>query len=233
VVAWGDNSSRQTDVPSGLTNAVVVAAGWSHSVVLRADGTVVAWGHPDFGVTNVPSGLSNVVAVAADCQRSLVLRSDGTVVAWGRNEYGQWNVPTDVTNVVAVAAGYGHSLALSAHGTVVSWPRGAYAYLGAKVPNGLTNVIAVAAGAFHALALIGDGPPVVQASVNHPRMTADGFAVSVPSQSGRVYRLEYKHSLADPDWTPLPLVAGTGHERTLTDHTTSGSSQRFYRVRRW
>ena len=63
-------------------------------------------------------------------------------------------------------------------------------------------------------------------------LSADGFRVSLPTQSGRVYRLEYKHSLADADWTALPLVAGTGHERTLTDPTATGA-QRFYRVRRW
>jgi hypothetical protein len=32
VVAWGDNSSLQSSVPSGLTNAIAVAGGTSHSL---------------------------------------------------------------------------------------------------------------------------------------------------------------------------------------------------------
>jgi hypothetical protein len=64
-------------------------------------------------------------------------------------------------------------------------------------------------------------------------LTAEGFTVSVPTQGGHVFRLEYKDSLADTDWTALPLVAGTGREQALIDPTASRSSHRFYRVRRW
>lgn len=232
VVAWGGNYYGESDVPPDLTNAVAVAAGWSHSVALRADGTVAAWGDPGFGVTEIPMGLSNVVAIAAGFEWSLALRVDGTVVAWGRNESGECNVPTDVTNIVAVASGPAHNLALSAQGRVVAWPRGAYSPAATEVPNGLTNVMAVVAGSFQSLALIGDGPPVVQASLSHPTMTADGFSVSVPTQSGHVYRLEYKNSLAETNWTALPLAAGTGRGQALADPTADGT-ERFYRVRRW
>jgi hypothetical protein len=98
------------------------------------------------------------------------------------------------------------------------------------VPPDLTNVVAVAAG-FHDLALIGNGT-AVQVSLNHPAWTTDGFSVSLLTQSGRVYVLEYKNKLEDTSWTPLPLVAGTGHEHILTDPATM-DMQRFYRVRRW
>ena len=54
------------------------------------------------------------------------------------------------------------------------------------------------------------------------------------TESGRVYRLEYKNSLADPNWTALPLVAGNGRMLQLTDPTaTTNMRARFYRVRRW
>ena len=113
VVAWGNNSSGQTNVPDGLTNVVAVAAGGSHSLALKSDGTVVAWGNNASGQTNVPPGLTNVVAVAAGGGHSLALKSNGTVVAWGANSFGQASVPAALTNVVAVAAGYYHSLALT------------------------------------------------------------------------------------------------------------------------
>jgi hypothetical protein len=151
------------------------------------------------------------------------------VVAWGVYHDGNMDVPATVppglVNVVRVAAGWDHSLALRADGTVVVWGSAT------NVPAGLTNMVAVAGGFAHSLVL-GDGPPVVQASLYHPMVSANGFSVSLPTQSGRVYALEYKNSLADPAWTPLPLVAGTRHERTLTDPSAAGA-QRFYRVRRW
>ena len=44
VVAWGDDSYGQTDVPATLANVVAIAAGDNFSVALSADGTVTAWG---------------------------------------------------------------------------------------------------------------------------------------------------------------------------------------------
>ena len=44
VVAWGDNDSSQCQVPAGSTSVVGVAGGESHSLALKANGTVTAWG---------------------------------------------------------------------------------------------------------------------------------------------------------------------------------------------
>ena len=100
------------------------------------------------------------------------------------------------------------------------------------MPANLTNVAAIAAGGSHSLALIGDGPPVLHVPLSNPTTSSNGFSVSLPTQSGRVYRLEYKEPLSDTNWKALPLVAGNGRVRVLTDSTASGG-QRFYRVRRW
>jgi hypothetical protein len=90
----------------------------------------------------------------------------------------------------------------------------------------------IASGTDFSLALVGDAPPVVRVPLVSPSWNAGVFSVSVPTQSGRVYRLEYKSSLADANWIALPLVAGNGGARQLTDSTATGA-QRFYRVRRW
>ena len=37
VAAWGDNSQGQTNVPSGLSNVVAIAAGYGHSLALTAE----------------------------------------------------------------------------------------------------------------------------------------------------------------------------------------------------
>src|SRR5262245_36273647 len=88
VTAWGcgaDADSGQCRVPSGLSDAIAISAGYVHSLVLRSNGTVVAWGceTDDEGQCNVPSGLSGVTAIAAGGFHSLALKRDGTVDAWG------------------------------------------------------------------------------------------------------------------------------------------------------
>jgi alpha-tubulin suppressor-like RCC1 family protein len=49
------------------------AAGESHSLALKADGTVTAWGWGFCGQSTVPSGLSGVNAVVAGGEHSLAL----------------------------------------------------------------------------------------------------------------------------------------------------------------
>jgi alpha-tubulin suppressor-like RCC1 family protein len=230
VAAWGDNSSGQTNMPPDLTNVVAIVAGSYHSLALRADGTVAAWGDNGVGETNVPAGLSNVVAIAGGDIHSLALKADGRVVVWGSTGYGLPDVPASATNVVAIAAGYGHCLALKSDGTVLAW---GYSYDGEiAVPGDLKNVVGIAAGSSYSLALVSDGTAGPKAPLANPAWGPGGFSASLPTRSGKVYLLEYKNSLADSNWTGLPLVAGNGGVITLTDPTANGS-QRFYRVRQW
>ncbi len=259
VVVWGHNVFGQATVPPDLSNVVAIAAGGGFrflSLALKSDGTVVGWGDNYYGeATGVPTTnrspfaatgqvmvagevLSNVVAIAAGDSHSLALRCDGTMAAWGSNLSGQTDVPAGLTNVVAIAAGNMHSLALRADGTVVAWGAGSVVdqragqYGQSLVPGGLGNAVGIAGGRAFSLALVGNGPPVIHTLIADPRWDTNCFSVSVPTQSGRVYRLEYKTSLANADWTALPLVAGNGGVRTLTDATATGA-QRFYRVRQW
>lgn len=226
----GSNSFGISIVPAGLSNVVAIAGGAFHCLALKSDGTMIGWGRNNGGQTNVPAGLTNVVAIAAGSYHNLALRDDGTVAAWGTNSLGQTNVPGGLSNVVAIAAGNYFSLALKADGTVVVW--GDHGFLQTNTPAGLSNVTAIAGGGYHSLALIGSGPPVLQIAVSNPALGTNGFGVSVPAQCGRVFRLEFKDSLADADWTTLPLAAGNGGMLTLTDPSVP-NSQRFYRVRRW
>jgi hypothetical protein len=188
VVAWGSNYSGQMNVPANLTNAIAIAAGDSHSLVLRADGRVMAWGLNSAGQTNVPASLTNASAVAAGGTHSLALRSDGRVVAWGNNGSGQANVPASLTNASAVAAGSAHSLALRADGRVVAW--GYNGNGNTDVPANLTNASAVAAGSGHSLALRADrrvvawgyngyGQTNVPANLTNPIAIAAGYGHSL------------------------------------------------------
>ena len=102
------------------------------------------------------------------------------------------------------------------------------------VPSALTHVVTISADFSQGLALVGDGPPRLGVPVCCPSWNADKgqFSLTVQAESGRVYRLEYRDSLTEGDWTPLPLVAGRAGALTLTDETAPWS-HRFYRVRRW
>jgi alpha-tubulin suppressor-like RCC1 family protein len=75
VVAWGDNFYGETNVPTGLTDAVAIAAGTGFSLALERDGTVVAWGYDAQGEIDVPARLSGVVAISAGWFHSLELAS--------------------------------------------------------------------------------------------------------------------------------------------------------------
>ena len=138
---------------------VAIAAGNTHSLALRGDGTVLAWGDNSWGQTAVPTGLTNVVALAGGQYHSLALKSDGTVVAWGDNTWNQTSVPAGLSNVVAIAAESLDNLALKQDGSVVMW--GDNTFFQTNMPAGLSNVVGIAAGRYHALAVVGNGSPVI------------------------------------------------------------------------
>lgn len=151
LVAWGDNSDNQCDVPAG-TDYTQVSAGWHHGVTMQSDGSLSAWGKNDWGQCNVPGGTYYTQVVAGDFH-SVALKSDGSLVAWGNNTYGQINVPagTDYTRITA--GGY-HSVALRSDGSLVAWGKNDEGQC--NVPSG-TDYIQVSAGAYHSVALKSDG----------------------------------------------------------------------------
>ena len=161
---WNSPSPTMLDIaeivfeaPAPESQQSKIAAGYYHSLLAKADGTVWAWGGNNNGQlgdgtttgssTPVPvTTLSSVVAVSAGSEYSLALEDDGTVWAWGRNYYGQLgdgtttnsSIPIAVSNlsdVVAIAAGWYHNLALKDDGTVWAWGNNSSGQLG----NGTTT----------------------------------------------------------------------------------------------
>lgn len=244
VFGWGFGFGGATNSIPGFTNVAALAAQNSYvlepggtNLVLRRDGSVTAWtaGQVESTnvltiVTNLPTNWTNLVAVAAGGRHLLALSANGTVLSTGSNFNGQTNVPPGLGNVVAIAGGGAFSLALQANGTVVGW--GDNTYNQTNVPAGVTNVVGITAANQQSIVLLGSNPPVQRVQLISPGWNGGVFSVSLPSQNGRVYALEYKDTLSDTDWKGLPLVAGTGAVLALSDPTAFGA-QRFYRVRRW
>jgi alpha-tubulin suppressor-like RCC1 family protein len=147
VVAWGRDADGQLGNGAAVTGdqtaptqvvgiggsgvlagVVAIAAGGSHSLALRADGSVVAWGRdllgqvgdgPSIGDKTAPvmvlgvgssRTLTDVIAIAAGVEHSLALRADGTVVAWGSDfsgELGDGPSPTGNQTVPTQVLGLG------------------------------------------------------------------------------------------------------------------------------
>jgi alpha-tubulin suppressor-like RCC1 family protein len=137
---WADAHSDEPIRVYGLEEVKSIAAGISHSVALKKDGTVWTWGSNDKGQLGdgtlnnreqptAIAGLKNVEAVAAGNAHVLVLKKDGTVWGWGSNNLGQLAVAATksiakplhiagLKDVVAIAAGAMHSTILKKDGTV-------------------------------------------------------------------------------------------------------------------
>jgi len=160
VVAWGDNSQGQRNIPANLNGVTAIAAGSSHVVALKKDGTLVAWGANTYGQTTVPAGLGVVKAVAAGGVHTVALQNSGAVAAWGYRFSGVTNVPLAAqSGVTAIAAGYLHSAALKSDGTVVAWGTNDFGQTTVPVAA-QSGVTAIAAGDFHTVALKSNGSVV-------------------------------------------------------------------------
>ena len=140
-----------TVVPARGARILTVAAGCSHGLALKSDGTVAAWGYNgenDLGNGSFSNsaeriqvpGVTGVTAIAAGGEwaganypfgHSLALKSDGTVWAWGWNGFGQLgNGSYESTNPPAAVINLGGITALAAggvhslalsNGTVWAW----------------------------------------------------------------------------------------------------------------
>ncbi|NQX71732.1 alpha/beta fold hydrolase, partial [Paenibacillus alba] len=199
VWTWGYNGSSQlgdasstnrllpVQVIRGLSDIQMVAAGDSHTVALKNDGTVWAWGLNNWGqigigtigIEGAPKQvwyISGVLAVAAGSLHTLALKSDGTVWAWGSNDSGELGngskqtayVPTQISGLSGVKQIYAKgstNFAIKADGTVWAWGSNNVGQLGngstVNVPTpvqiGINNVASIAPGGSHTLAVKNDG----------------------------------------------------------------------------
>jgi alpha-tubulin suppressor-like RCC1 family protein len=169
VVAWGDNTYGECNVPAGLTNATAVAAGWDFSLALLADGKVLAWGDNSHDETNVPAGLTNVTAIAAGQDHGLALLANGAVTNWGYYPFvygyyysvtnSDYVSPPPSSNVVAIVAGEEFDIALLSNGTFVVW--GLIGSYDSLVPTNVTGgVAAVSCGVENNVVLLTNGTVV-------------------------------------------------------------------------
>jgi alpha-tubulin suppressor-like RCC1 family protein len=201
VWAWGRDEYGQlgggTQLPQlsglgplqvgGVSGVREIAAGSTHSLALKDDGTVWAWGNNTAGQLgdgtrspqSVPgrstpaqvSDLPRVVAIAGASSYSLAVTADGGVWKWGLTDYEggppEAHAPpplrvSGLAGAVAVATGTSYHLAVGGDGSLWEWGFNLDLIFGP--PNldpapvsGLTEVEAAAAALGQNLALKRDG----------------------------------------------------------------------------
>ena len=134
-----------------------IAAGNSHSIGVRSDGTVLAVGRNNAGQTNV-SGWTDIVAAAGGDTFTAGLKSDGTVVAVGDNTFHQTEVTgTGWTGITALATGLYHTVGRKSDGTVITAGSNAN---GQRNVDDWTDIKAVGASGQHTVGLKEDGTVV-------------------------------------------------------------------------
>jgi len=146
---WGSSPSAQlTPARVDISNVIAICAYDTHSVALRADGTVWSFGDNgrgqlgagiDANVSAVPVqalGLYDVVAIRAGWGYTLALREDGQVYGWGLINDSDLPAPVDLDwptdelpqidgldNIVAFAERW-QSVAVTEDGEVWAWGYG-------------------------------------------------------------------------------------------------------------
>jgi alpha-tubulin suppressor-like RCC1 family protein len=179
----GDSLLLQRSVPVNVaSNVKTAAAGSSHSLFLKTDGTLWAMGSNSNGQLgdgtttdrSTPVQVATgVQTIAAGSSHSLYVKTDGTLWAVGANYNGQLgdgttasrSMPVQVaTGVRAIAAGNIHSLFLKTDGTLWAMGYNYYGQLGDGTTTSrstpvqvATGVRAVAAGSSHRLYVKTDG----------------------------------------------------------------------------
>jgi alpha-tubulin suppressor-like RCC1 family protein len=109
---------NQTGVLAGKT-VTALAAGFSHTLALCADGSMAGWGHNNYGqlgdnsttnrsvpvLVNQTGALSGktITALAAGASHTVALCADGSLAAWGYNNYSQLGDATTTSRSVPVA----------------------------------------------------------------------------------------------------------------------------------
>ena len=100
------------------------AAGFSHTVLLRTDGTVIAFGQNQFGQCTIPECRDGITytQAAAGYGHTVLLKSDGSAVAFGMNYFGQIEIPDLPFGITytQIAAVYSRTILLRSDGAAVN-----------------------------------------------------------------------------------------------------------------
>jgi filamentous hemagglutinin family protein len=166
--------SRSSPVQIG-TGYIAVAAGYYHTIALKADGSLWTWGGnyagqlgigtSDYLIHSTPIQIATgFTSVATSYDSNVAIKADGSLWAWGWSP-NQHSSPMQIgKGFASVAAGINHTLAVKSDGRLWAWGDNSYGQIGdgttiyrsgpIQVGNGVASV---QAGGNHTVAIKVDG----------------------------------------------------------------------------
>jgi len=147
MIGWSADGALASD--SGR-----VAAGGTHSCVIKADDTLVCWGSQG----GVPTDLGTVDQVAAGWHHDCAIKTDDMPVCWGDDSKGQSTLPAGIGTVTQISAGALHTCAVETDGTPLCWGDDEWGQT--TLPADIGTVIQISAGSYNTCAVETDGTPI-------------------------------------------------------------------------
>ena len=103
VIIWGANDNP---VQTQITDAIGIACGWRHVVILKRNQTVVAWANDETKPPEVivPPNLQGVITVSASIYESAALLANGNIVIWGKTISSLYSLPSNSYSKMVLTA---------------------------------------------------------------------------------------------------------------------------------
>jgi uncharacterized repeat protein (TIGR02543 family) len=232
---WSDGGAQ-------THNVTVPAGGATYTANFQQSATVAVVPSPSNGGTvsgggNYPVGSSQQISATANSGWTFTGWSDGgaqthnvTVPAGGATYTASFQQQTATISVVAnplnggtVIGGGTYTVGSSQQ--ISATANSGWTFTGWSDGGAQTHNVTVASGGATLTANF-----VTKPMISNPKLVGTTFTLSVPTQIGFNYTLEYKNALTDTIWITGQTLSGTGGSITLTDTTATGSS-RLYHVR--
>jgi hypothetical protein len=174
IVAWGDNTYGQCNVPEPNEGYVAIEAAssvignYGYSLAINSEGSVIAWGSNNTGQLDVPPPNTGFIAISASAEYAAGVKADGSAVIWGSCQPNCDPVvpKSDIIGVATESPGQSlpRTMFVCLDGSILGW--------GGPGPN--VGFVAAAMGDEHAIAIRGRPSSSVQTS---PTMSSTAISV--------------------------------------------------------
>lgn len=231
-----------TDGAMVVTDRYTLGTGLNYDSLVYAPGTVSTWGTSIFAylrhdaIGSIIGSIDPVTRIPTDrinlgTNRLSALTFTATDVGYGpnlfyyllpeRNILNTNSVTTFTTNLVVTMTT--NTVTTFTTNNVVSFtPANTVTAVGKDIC--LARTASASANCQSALASVTPGMVVGPPTGN------GSFGLSLPTEIGQSYTIQYKNSLSDPVWIDLETVTGTGGTLDIMDAAATSQPARFYRV---